>query len=49
MLFRSKQPAGVFAYRDGIRLDFKKKQVLVQFRGENISDVACTILSRLLG
>jgi hypothetical protein len=47
--FPLKQPAGVFAYRDGIRLDFKKKQVLVQFRGENISDVACTILSRLLG
>lgn len=43
-----KQPAEVFAYRDGLRLNFKKKQVMVQFRDENITDVAATMLTRLL-
>ena len=43
-----KQPAEVFAYRDGLRLNLKKKQVMVQFRDENIVDVAATMLTRLL-
>jgi hypothetical protein len=43
-----KQVAGVFAYREGLRLDLKKRQVLVKFRSDNVVDVVATMLTRLL-
>ncbi|MFM9966969.1 MAG: hypothetical protein ACKVQK_01000, partial [Burkholderiales bacterium] len=44
-----KQAAGVFAYKEGLRLDLKKRQILIKFRAESISDVVATMLTRLLG
>ena len=46
--FTLKQASEVFVYREGLRLDLKKKQVLVKFRAENIADVVATMLTRLL-
>lgn len=46
--FTFKQVAWVFVYREGLRLDLKKRQMLVKFRTENIADVVATILTRLL-
>ncbi|MSQ50645.1 MAG: hypothetical protein EXR28_02025 [Betaproteobacteria bacterium] len=46
--FTLKQASEVFVYREGLRLDLKKKQVLVKFRAENIADVVATMLTQLL-
>ena len=44
-----KQVPEVSVYQEGLRLDLRKKQVLVKFRATNISDVVATLLTRLLG
>lgn len=43
-----KRAADVFVYKEGLRLDLKKKQVLVKCRADNIADVVATMLTRLL-
>lgn len=43
-----KQPEDVHVYQDGLRLNFRKRQILIHFRASNIADVAGTMLTRLL-
>lgn len=43
-----KRVAGIFVYREGLRLDLKKRQVLVKFRTESVVDVVATMLTRLI-